>query len=83
MDWDNPNAKRFGIACFTDPNPEDPEGYGDASQFFNDIDEANAWIQRAIKAGRFKFFTLWDWAGSGDWVWVGEFSALKPRKRKG
>lgn len=80
MNWYNA-SKRYGIACFITEEPVDPDGEGDASQFFDDKSDAEAWIKKAIRAGRFKYFVLWDWGPSGEWEWVEEFAAPKKRKR--
>jgi len=80
MNWDNA-TKRYGVACFTTEEPADPDGDGDAAQFFDDKEDAEAWIKKAIRAGRFKYFVLYDWAHSGDWDYVDDFVTPKKRKR--
>jgi hypothetical protein len=77
--WDD-FQKRFGIACFTRATPLDPDGEGIASQFFDNIEEADAWAEKALKAGRFKYLICWD-SISGVWEWSHDY-APEPRARK-
>jgi hypothetical protein len=71
MDW-NINMKRYGLACFQSTQPDDREGDGDAFEFFDRIEDAQAWAQKALRAGRFKYLVLWDGA-SGYWESMEEF----------
>jgi hypothetical protein len=76
--WDI-TGKRYGIACFESPNPLNPEGPGNASQFFDTVEEADAWAEKALRGGRFKYLVCWD-SVSGWWEWSHEYH--RPHKRK-
>lgn len=82
--WDY-MEKRFGIACFTRAKPLNLEGEGDASQFFDSIEDADEWAEKALKAGRFKYLVCWD-SISGSWEWSHDYTpkrrARKKRRRK-
>jgi len=69
--------KRYQMACFVHAKPSDPDGWGDSTSTFDDLDEATKWAEKAIKAGRFKYLALWEDIGS-DWERVDEWSAAKP-----
>lgn len=66
QDWDA-TTKRFGAACFVSRHPLDPDGDGDACEFFSTEREAREWAEKAVEAGRFKFIRLWWVAPSGHW----------------
>jgi hypothetical protein len=51
-----------------------------ASQFFDNIEEADKWAEKALEAGRFKYLVCWDNI-SGTWEWSHDYGP-KPRARK-
>ena len=52
----------------------------DLYEYFKTMDDAKAWIKRAVKAGRFKRFVIQDMRGGmGRWVVLEEIRAPKPR----
>jgi hypothetical protein len=77
-------AKRYFLACFEYAQPLYPESDGDAYECFDTLGQMEVWLDRAMKAGRFKLFVLWDGI-SGEWEWVDDFTSpprlVVPKRR--
>jgi hypothetical protein len=71
MRWTT-TGKRYGIACFLNAHPREPESEGDSAQFLDKLEDAQDWAEKALTAGRFKYLALWDGV-SGQWQWLEEF----------
>jgi hypothetical protein len=73
-DW-NTTSKRFGAAFFLSPHPHDPDGDGDAHEFFSTEHEACERAEKVSEKGRFKFIRLWWVAPSNHWEHLADFTS--------
>src|SRR5437762_4747576 len=83
-DWYNA-TKRFGIDCFLRAENANSGGDGIARQFFDTVEEVDAWAEKALAAGRFKYLVCYD-SISGTWEWSHDYGPTtqkheKPRKK--
>jgi hypothetical protein len=78
--WDD-FTKRYGIDCFLRKKTALAGGTGIASQFFDSLEEADAWAEKAQAARRFKYLVCYDSIG-GTWEWSHDYDpqALQAQK---
>lgn len=72
--WSDIKA-RCGAACFISDRLVADDDEGDTPpQPFDTPEEAEAWAEKALKAGRFKRIIIWDGI-TGSWLRHAEFTA--------
>jgi hypothetical protein len=76
-------AKDTGLHVLRVPIPSIPRDPVPQVSFFDTVEEADAWAEKALRGGRFKYLVCWD-SISGWWEWSHEYcpEKRKPAKRK-
>lgn len=78
MSW---RTRKIGVACFVSEDPILASGHGDASEFPDSLEAAHEWVKKALLAGRFNYFVIWE-RNADDWYWQDEYKRSDPKRTR-